>query len=68
MGGRACPVSLILKYDILQIFGALLMCFSAQGPIRLLIDHGYAGLLGRLPGSFAVLLTAYVVALAGGVS
>ncbi|MEV2256934.1 hypothetical protein AB0I94_41420 [Streptomyces sp. NPDC050147] len=56
-----------MKYDILQIFGAVLMCFSAQGLIRLLIDHGNTGLLGWLPGSFAVLLTAYVVALTGGV-
>ncbi|MGW6025128.1 hypothetical protein [Streptomyces sp. NPDC055214] len=59
-----------MKYDILQILGAVLMCFSAQGLIRLLIDHDHTGPLGRLgwlPGGFAVLLGAYVLALAGGV-
>lgn len=56
-----------MKYDILQILGAVLMCFSAQGLIRLLIDHDYTGLLGWLSGGFAVLLAAYVVALAVGV-
>ncbi|MEV6758768.1 hypothetical protein [Streptomyces sp. NPDC051214] len=56
-----------MKYDILQILGAVLMCFSAQGLIRLLIDHDHTGLLGWLPGSFAVLLGAYVVVLAGAV-
>ncbi|MFE6164171.1 hypothetical protein ACFQ7F_35230 [Streptomyces sp. NPDC056486] len=53
-----------MKYDILQILGAVLMCFSAQGLIRLLIDHDYTGLLGWLPGGFAVLLIAYTVVLA----
>lgn len=56
-----------MKYDILQILGAVLLCFSAQGLIRLLIDHDYTGLLGWLPGSFAALLTAYVVTVAVGV-
>ncbi|MGW0907195.1 hypothetical protein [Streptomyces sp. NPDC002853] len=56
-----------MKYDILQILGAVLMCFSAQGLIRLLLDHGHTGVLGWIPGSFAVLLAAYVLALAGGV-
>ncbi|MGW7079171.1 hypothetical protein ACWGH2_38980 [Streptomyces sp. NPDC054871] len=56
-----------MKYDILQVLGAILMCFSAQGLIRLLLDHDYTGLLGWLPGGFAVLLVAYVVALAAGV-
>ncbi|MGW5868874.1 hypothetical protein ACWFRJ_42800 [Streptomyces sp. NPDC055239] len=56
-----------MKYDILQVLGALLMCFSAQGLIRLLIDHDYTGLLGWLPGGFAVLLVAYTAVLAAGV-
>ncbi|MFG2653153.1 hypothetical protein [Streptomyces sp. NPDC048436] len=56
-----------MKYDILQILGAVLMCFSAQGLIRLLIDHDYAGFLGWLPGGFAALLAAYVIALSAGV-
>lgn len=55
-----------MKYDILQIFGAVLMCFSAQGLIRLLIDHDNTGLLGWLPGGFALLLIAYVVTVAAG--
>ncbi|MEU6681267.1 hypothetical protein [Streptomyces sp. NPDC046925] len=55
-----------MKYDFLQILGAVLLCFSAQGLIRLLIDHDYAGLLGWLPGGFALLLSAYVVAVAAG--
>ncbi|MGW7071611.1 hypothetical protein ACWGII_22365 [Streptomyces sp. NPDC054855] len=56
-----------MKYDILQVLGAILMCFSAQGLIRLLIDHDHTGLLGGLPGGFAVLLIAYVVAVTAGV-
>ncbi|MFG2501558.1 hypothetical protein ACGFSB_25525 [Streptomyces sp. NPDC048441] len=56
-----------MKYDILQILGAVLMCFSAQGVIRLLIDHDYTGLLGPLPGGFAVHLIAYAMPLAVGV-
>ncbi|MEV0117942.1 hypothetical protein ACFWY6_32615 [Streptomyces sp. NPDC059037] len=56
-----------MKYDILQILGAVLMCFSAQGLIRLLIDHDYNGFLGWIPGGFPALLTAYTVALAAGV-
>ncbi|GGV53426.1 hypothetical protein GCM10010277_50980 [Streptomyces longisporoflavus] len=55
-----------MKYDILQILGALVLCFSAQGLIRLLIDHDDAGLLGWLPGGFALLLVAYVVVVAAG--
>ncbi|MEU5954777.1 hypothetical protein [Streptomyces sp. NPDC047525] len=56
-----------MKYDILQTLGAVLMCFSAQGLIRLLIDHDYTGFMGWLPGGFAALLIAYAVALTAGV-
>ncbi|MGW6061966.1 hypothetical protein [Streptomyces sp. NPDC055189] len=55
-----------MKYDFLQTLGAILLCFSAQGLIRLLIDHDYAGFLGWLPGGFALLLVAYVVAVTAG--
>ncbi|MEV8022557.1 hypothetical protein AB0O76_40950 [Streptomyces sp. NPDC086554] len=56
-----------MKYDILQILGAVLMCFSAQGGIRILLDHDYTGFLGWLPGGFPTLLAAYVIALTLGV-
>ncbi|MEV0324293.1 hypothetical protein ACIBKX_39925 [Streptomyces sp. NPDC050658] len=56
-----------MKFDFLQIVGAVLMCFSAQGGIRLFLDHDYDGMLGWLPGDFPVLMAAYVVALAAGV-
>ncbi|MFE0170898.1 hypothetical protein ACFWZ2_01160 [Streptomyces sp. NPDC059002] len=56
-----------MKYDILQILGAVLMVTFAQGAIRLLIDHDHTGLLGWLPGGFAVLLVAYVALTAVGV-
>ncbi|MER5258219.1 MULTISPECIES: hypothetical protein [unclassified Streptomyces] len=55
-----------MKYDILQILGAVLMCFAAQGLIRLLIDHDYNGFLGWLPGGFAALLAAYGMATTAG--
>ncbi|MEV8317071.1 hypothetical protein AB0Q95_23185 [Streptomyces sp. NPDC059900] len=55
-----------MKYDFLQILGAVLLCFSAQGLIRLLIDHDYTGLLGWIPGGFGLLLIAYVVAVTAG--
>ncbi|GAA3145403.1 hypothetical protein ACFQ0X_23630 [Streptomyces rectiviolaceus] len=56
-----------MKYDILQILGAVLMCFSAQALIRLLIDHDNTGLLGWLPDGFALLLIAYVMTVTVGV-
>ncbi|MFD4478654.1 hypothetical protein ACFWPU_21445 [Streptomyces sp. NPDC058471] len=40
----------------------------ATKPATRLIDHNYTGLLGWLSGGFAVLLVAYVVALAAGVT
>jgi hypothetical protein len=44
---------------MLQILGAVLMVAFGQGAIRLLVDHDNTGLLGPLPGGFAVLLLAY---------
>ncbi|MGB8947072.1 MAG: hypothetical protein WCD21_43600 [Streptomyces sp.] len=40
----------------------------ATNPAALLIDHDHTGLLGWLSGGFAVLLVAYVVVLAAGVT
>ncbi|MEV7194648.1 hypothetical protein AB0N81_22985 [Streptomyces sp. NPDC093510] len=40
---------------------------DAAVAIRLLIDHGHSGLLGWLPGGFAVLVVAYVALTAVGV-
>lgn len=56
-----------MKYDILQIIGAVTMALFAQGAIRLLIDHGNTGLLGWLGGGFAVVLTAHLALVALGV-
>ncbi|MFE7558889.1 hypothetical protein [Kitasatospora sp. NPDC057500] len=56
-----------MKYDILQIAGAALTVLGAQGTIRLLLDHGDTGLLGRLPGGFAAALAGHLLALVAGV-
>ncbi|MEV8456467.1 hypothetical protein AB0467_23975 [Streptomyces sp. NPDC052095] len=57
-----------MKYDILQVLGAVLLAIGAQGAIRLLIDHDNVGLLGWLPGGFAAGITVYVLgAVVGGV-
>ncbi|MFF8790707.1 hypothetical protein [Streptomyces sp. NPDC015125] len=45
-----------MKYDILQIIGAAMMVFFAQGAIRLLIDHDDTGILGWLGGGFPLAL------------
>ncbi|UQI44404.1 hypothetical protein M1P56_08610 [Streptomyces sp. HU2014] len=50
-----------MKYTIGQVAGAVLLVLGAQGVIRLLIDHDKGGLLGWVPGGFAVRLTCYVV-------
>ncbi|MCD9143432.1 hypothetical protein [Streptomyces albireticuli] len=55
-----------MKYTIVQIAGAVLLVLGAQGVIRLLIDHDNGGLLGWVPGGFAVRLACYVVAGAAG--
>ncbi|MFI7319716.1 hypothetical protein [Streptomyces venezuelae] len=56
-----------MKYDFLQILGAVFMVAFGQGLIRLLVDHDHTGLLGWLPGGFAVLLVAYAALTAVGV-
>ncbi|MFG2022941.1 hypothetical protein [Streptomyces sp. NPDC048825] len=55
-----------MKYDVLQILGMALLVLGGQGAIRQLVDHDNAGLLGWLPGGFAVSITVYVVAAAIG--
>ncbi|MFF3957167.1 hypothetical protein ACFYY1_28700 [Streptomyces sp. NPDC001890] len=57
-----------MKYDIFQGLGVVLFVLGAQGAIRQLADHDNAGLLGWLPGGFAVGVTVHVlVAVAGAV-
>ncbi|MET9293670.1 hypothetical protein [Streptomyces sp. NPDC003077] len=50
-----------MKFDVLQIIGAVLTVLGAQGAIRLLVDHDNTGLLGWFPGGFPAVLTAYIV-------
>lgn len=56
-----------MKYDVLQIIGAVLTVVFAQGAIRLLFDHGDTGFLGGLGGGFAVTLAAHTALVAVGV-
>jgi len=55
-----------MKYDLLQGLGVVLLALGAQGAIRQHANHSNAGLLGWLPGGFAVSITVYVVAVVGG--
>jgi hypothetical protein len=55
-----------MKYDLLQGPGVVLLALGAQGAIRQLINHGNVGLLGWLPGGFAVSITVYVLAVVCG--
>jgi hypothetical protein len=43
------------------VVGMILLVLGAQGGIRLLVNHGDAGLLRWMPGGFAVWLSCYVV-------
>lgn len=56
-----------MKYDVLQILGAVLTVFGGQGAIRILFDHANTGLLAFVPGGFAGRLAAYAVVAAAGV-
>ncbi|MFJ8309870.1 MULTISPECIES: hypothetical protein [unclassified Streptomyces] len=56
-----------MKYDVLQIVGAVVMVVCAQAAFRLLVDHDNHGLLGWIPGGFPAVLIAYLVLLAAGV-
>jgi hypothetical protein len=51
-----------VKYDVLQIFGMILLVLGVQGTIRKLLDHEYGGLLSWLPGGFGPALATYVLA------
>lgn len=51
-----------MKYDIFQGLGVVLLALGGQGAIRQLIDHDNAGLLGWLPGGFAVSITVHILA------
>ncbi|MEU0569301.1 hypothetical protein ABZ297_28545 [Nonomuraea sp. NPDC005983] len=55
-----------MKHVTVLIVGMLLLALGAQGAIRLLADHGNAGLLAWLPGGFAVRLTLYATAAVAG--
>ncbi|MFJ1751498.1 hypothetical protein [Kitasatospora sp. NPDC088134] len=55
-----------MKYTVLQVLGVALLVLGAQGAIRRLVHHEDAGLLGWLPGGFAVGLTAHLLAAAAG--
>ncbi|GAA2612892.1 hypothetical protein ACWCO0_03635 [Streptomyces tubercidicus] len=56
-----------MKYDILQIAGAIVMVVFAQGAIRLLFDHTDTGFLGWLGGGFALTLAVHLALFAMGV-
>ncbi|WP_399083125.1 hypothetical protein ACGH2B_02105 [Streptomyces sp. BBFR2] len=49
-----------MKYDVLQIIGAVAVVIFGQGAIRLLIDHGHTGILGALDAGFGVTLGLYL--------
>ncbi|MEU8781914.1 hypothetical protein [Streptomyces sp. NPDC048637] len=56
-----------MKYDILQIAGAIMMVFFAQGAIRLLFDHTDTGFLGWLDGGFSLTLAVHLALVVVGV-
>ncbi|WP_410622640.1 hypothetical protein [Amycolatopsis sp. cmx-8-4] len=56
-----------MKFGVLQVLGMVLLVAGAQGAIRLLIDHGNLGLLGRLDAGFTGTLVCYLVVTAIGV-
>ncbi|MGI5479443.1 hypothetical protein [Streptomyces lavendofoliae] len=51
-----------MKYGFYQALGTALLVIGGQGAIRQLVNHGNAGLLGWLPGGFAVSITVYLLA------
>jgi hypothetical protein len=57
----------IVKFDVLQILGAVLTVLGAQGAIRLLVDHANTGLLAWLGAGFAGTVVGYLVVTALGV-
>ncbi|MDT0456972.1 hypothetical protein RM550_14705 [Streptomyces sp. DSM 41527] len=56
-----------MKYDIWQIVGAAVTVVFTQGAIRLLVDHGDAGLLGWAGGGFGLTLAVHGVLVIVGV-
>ncbi|MFH8370997.1 hypothetical protein [Streptomyces sp. NPDC018031] len=48
-----------MKYDVLQVFGMVVLAIFGQGLVRLLLDHEHRGLLDWLPGGFAPALLVY---------
>ncbi|MEV6134819.1 hypothetical protein AB0L63_01855 [Nocardia sp. NPDC051990] len=50
-----------MQYVIGLVAGMVLLALGAQGAIRILVDHSNSGLLGWMPGGFAVQLLCYVV-------
>ncbi len=56
-----------MKFDVLQILGAVVTVAGAQGAIRLLIDHANAGLLAWLGAGFAGTLAGYLLATVAGI-
>ncbi|GGP44033.1 hypothetical protein [Saccharothrix coeruleofusca] len=57
-----------MKSTAVLVLGMVLLALGAQGAIRLLVDHANAGLLGWVPGGFAVQLSCYLVVTAAGVA
>ncbi|MFI9814956.1 hypothetical protein [Saccharothrix variisporea] len=55
-----------MKFDVLQVLGMVVLVVSAQGAIRLLVDHSNTGLLSWLPGGFPAVLAVYLVAVVAG--
>lgn len=56
-----------MKFDVLQIVGAVLTVLGGQGAIRVLLDHTDTGLLTWLGAGFAGTLIGYLVAAALGI-
>lgn len=51
-----------MKFDVLQVIGAVLLVIGGQGAVRLLIDRDDASVLGGLGAPFAVTLVTYLTA------
>lgn len=51
---------------VMLVLGMVIMVVGAQGAIRLVADHGDTGVLGWVPGGFAVRLVVYLGLVAAG--